>query len=278
MPMRDPELVELLERSLTPIAVLDLKGEYVLRSAGLEALTGYDNPEGWNVLQAMRRAASDPAVAGSLEEQWRAHLASGEPVEATAPFVHACGDRRWVRLQLTVHGEYRLLSAVDVTELVDVQAALRESEAQQRTLVENLPVGVYSLSEPMSGRISSANPAILEILGFDDPSEVIGSSSAILYEDPEDRIRLVRRLLDNDFQRSHTISFEVPLRRKDGSPILARFTVHGTFDQDNTIQRIDGVLEDITEQRAQQQALELSEQRFRGFFESSPLGMAIVVA
>jgi two-component system cell cycle sensor histidine kinase/response regulator CckA len=276
MTPQESRLIELLDRSVTAIAILDARGDYIVRSAGLRALTGYDTPEGMNVMEAIQRSAWGEA-SEKLVAKWRKHVATGEPVEATVPITHADGEPRWVRLHLSVHAGYRLLNAVDLTELMNAQRALQESEALHRKIVENLPVGIYSLSEPLSGRISSANPALMKILGYDDPSQVIGSNSAIVYENPADRAAVVRHLLDVEFKRSNTIQVELPLIRQNRERFLARLTIHGTFDEQGAIQRADGVVEDITEQRNQQQALEASEQRFRGFFETAPMGMAILV-
>ena len=276
MPNEEPQLAELLESSAAALAVLDEHGRYLLRSAGLAALTGHDDAQHQNVLERITETAADERAAQVMLEGWQHHQATGEPVERTVPFRHPSGEQRWVRLRLVRHGQYRILHALDITQLVLTQQALAESEAQHRTLVENLPVGVYSLSEPMSGKISSANPAILRILGFDSVDEVVGNSSAILYEHAEDRTKLIQGLLDNEFERSNTIRFEVPLLRKDRQSILARLTIHGTFDEDNRLERVDGVLEDITQQRRAQRALEHSELRFRSFFESAPVGMAIL--
>jgi len=276
MPQEEPRLAELLESSAAALAVLDEDGRFLLRSAGLDALTGRAVGPDQSVLHRITESAADEGAARAMLEGWEHHQATGEPVERTVPFRHTSGEDRWVRLQLVRHGRYRILHAFDITELVRTQEALAESEALHRKLVQNLPVGVYSLSEPMSGEISSANPAFTRILGFDSEDELLGNSSAILYERPEDRTKLIHGLLDNEFQHSNTICFEVPLLRKDRRPFLARLTIHGTFDGDNRITRVDGVLEDITEQRQAQQALEQSERRFRSFFETAPVGMAIL--
>jgi two-component system cell cycle sensor histidine kinase/response regulator CckA len=276
MSPREPEMIALLERSPAAIAVLDEQGSYVVRSVGLEQITGYGNIDGMHVLEAIQQTARGEAAA-QLRAEWRRHRATGEPVSATVPFEHAGGEQRWARLHLSSHGGYRLLNAVDVTELLETQQALAESEALHRKIVENIPVGIYSLSEPMSGKISSVNPALTRILGYDDPSEVIGNSSAIVYEHPEDRARVVQGLLDNEFQQSNTIQVELPLIRRNRERFIARLTIHGTFDDQQRLRRVDGVVQDITEQRAQQRALEESEQRFRSFFDSSPLGKAIQV-
>ncbi len=276
MPHDRALLADLLESSVAALAIIDDQGRYLLRSAGLAALTGHEVGEGEDILHRIGEAAADEHSAREMLEGWRHHQATGEPVERTVAFRHVGGEQRWVRLHLVRHGQYRILHALDISDLVHAQQALAESEAQHRKLVENLPVGIYSLSEPMSGEISSANPAILSILGFDSVDEVLGNSSAILYENPEDRVTLVRKLLDNEFQRSNTIRFEVPLLRRDGQSIHARLTIHGTFDADNALTRVDGVLEDITQQDRDQRALEQSEQRFRSFFETAPVGMAIL--
>src|SRR5208337_1447884 len=78
----------------------------------------------------------------------------------------------------------------DITERKRLEEALRESEAQYRTIFMEAPVGIFH-STP-EGKLLSANPAFARILGYDSPSQIIEavnrkSIAEVLYEDPRSR-------------------------------------------------------------------------------------------
>jgi len=153
---------------------------------------------------------------------------------------------------------------------------LRSVDEHYRTIVDNLGVGIYTLTDPIKGTFGAVNPALARIFGYDSPEEVMALGSAVMaYENPEDRVPFIQDLLDNEFKQTNTITFEVRLLKKDRSPIWARITAHGTFDEANNLIRIDGVLEDITAYRMAQDALRESEQRFRRVFETAAVGIVI---
>ncbi len=63
-------------------------------------------------------------------------------------------------------------TCIDVTEQKQVQEALRESEARYKTLIEGAPVSILVLQE---GKYVYANSAGAEALGYDEPSEMVGT-------------------------------------------------------------------------------------------------------
>ena len=154
--------------------------------------------------------------------------------------------------------------------------SFRSVTERYQTLVDNLGIGVYSLSDPIKGTLGSGNPAVARIFGYDSVEEILAlGTSFMLYEDPEERVRFVQKLLDNEFKASHTITFEVGLLKKDRTPIRVRIVAHGTFDGDNKLVRVDGAVEDVTGQRMAEEALRESEHRFRKVFETAAVGIVI---
>ncbi|HSV42102.1 MAG TPA: PAS domain-containing sensor histidine kinase, partial [Methanomassiliicoccales archaeon] len=101
------------------------------------------------------------------------------------------------------------------------------------------------------GVFQQCNPALAEILGYDDVDEVVGVPISSIYIDVKDRETL---LTDLATQRQ-VMNRRVRLRRKDGTIIIANLTLQAKFDEDGHIEWIDGVLENITDMELSEEAL-----------------------
>ena len=121
---------------------------------------------------------------------------------------------------------------------------LRKSEARYRGLFENVVDGVYIASR--DGELIAANPALVEMLGFDsvDDLKAVGQTTN-LYVNPVDRERVFARL-----QASGIIkNFEYRLRRKDGREIVVLENARGVYDDGGRIIAHEGTITDITERK-----------------------------
>ena len=121
---------------------------------------------------------------------------------------------------------------------------LRSSEARYRGLFENVIEGVYIASG--DGELITANPALVEMLGYDDVEEVkaVGRGS-MLYVNPIDRERVFARLEAEGFVKN----FEYRLRRKDGSEIVVLENARAVYDDDGNLIAHEGTITDITDRK-----------------------------
>jgi PAS domain S-box-containing protein len=145
-----------------------------------------------------------------------------------------------------LHGERTVLSiARDITRRRQAEEALKESEEEYRTLVENVNIGVFRNSIDYQGWFIQANPAMLKIFGYDSFEEFRKIIVSDLYQKPEERKLFIEELLKNDFVKDK----ELRLLKRDGTPIWASVTASLRYDEKGSIKWIDGVLEDITERK-----------------------------
>jgi PAS domain S-box-containing protein len=153
----------------------------------------------------------------------------------------------------------------DVTDRRKAESALRMSEARYRGLFEGVPVGVYRTG--LSGQILEANPMLAELLGYDDPADVIGRRAQDFYVDPTERDAWRHRLEGTHVLHGH----EIQLKRPDGSSVWLRDSGRELCDPSGNVVGYEGTLEDVTERRFAEERLHamVEAQRHRLLFEKA---------
>ena len=184
---------------------------------------------------------------------------SGERVAFETELPYATAGNRNVHITLVPHfgvadevtGIYGL--AIDITERKAAEAALRESEAQLRGIMDNVADGVVTVDE--GSHVESFTPAAQRMFGY-SAAEVIGRDVAILMTEP-DRSRHGAYVSDYLTTGKSKIlgigAREVTGRRKDGSTFPLEITV-GEMSSDGK-RRFVGALRDITERKGAEAAL-----------------------
>jgi PAS domain S-box-containing protein len=138
---------------------------------------------------------------------------------------------------------------------------LSANEEKYRTLLEQIPVGVYRTTA--EGKFIYANLTLAKILGFESVNELMEVSANDFYLRQEQR----KHILDiHSKGLKKLIKAESILVRKDGKKIFV--LDFGRRIEDTITKSIyfDGVIIDITEQVRNRKALELSERRFKNLF------------
>ena len=138
--------------------------------------------------------------------------------------------------------------------------ALRASEQRHRLLFERNLAGVYR--NTIDGRMLECNDSLARMLGFDSKEEFLSRRATELYFDERERERFIETLT----QRGALPSFEVCLRRRDGTPVWVLESVH-LLQGDPPI--LEGTIIDITDRKATENALRESEGRYRLMAENS---------
>ncbi len=178
-----------------------------------------------------------------------------------------------IAASLTFNGQPALLALiVDVSERRLMLAALEESEARYRSLVEVAPVAVFSLAH---GRFTYANPATARLLGFPSTNELIGGS--IWSHVHADSLSAVTGLLgDGPAQPEPRPITELKFLRQDRAAITcAVVAVPITFGQQVAMLFIAA---DITERKKLENALRENEARMRETLESTNAGYFLLDA
>jgi PAS domain S-box-containing protein len=134
----------------------------------------------------------------------------------------------------------------------------RESETRFTELFQTLREGVYLASA--DDRITEVNPALAQMLGFENKEDLLNREVSSLYQKPADRAEEQNQLTTLGFLRAH----EVTLRhRVDGHEVVAVHTTAAIRDPAGKFVRYQGTFVDVTEQREMERRLH-REQEFAG--------------
>jgi len=136
------------------------------------------------------------------------------------------------------------------------ESALRESEQRYRGLFDNVVEGVYQVT--VDGELISANPALIEMLGYDSFEALQGVGlTGNLFVDPADRRRLVARLMS----QGEVVDAEYELRRKDGSIITVSENARPILDAQGVVTGFEGTITDVTERKRAEMRLSDEKER-----------------
>jgi len=132
--------------------------------------------------------------------------------------------------------------------------ALQEAENKYRSIFENAVEGIYQTT-PDGEHYISANPALARIYGYASAAELMECVTNIgqqLYVNPSKRAEFIHQM-----QQYGTVShFEVQVYRRDGSLIWIMENARAVCDRNGTLLYYEGSVEDITQSKQAQTALE----------------------
>lgn len=254
--------VEAMRHTPVMVSVFDEGGRLLTR-----------NPAAADVFRGLPEPLSTHfSVAADGDALWRecqrAGAARGELTVPTRDGEH------WhaVHLQRTVDpaegGPMLVLSETDISTRKATEHRLQRAEEQFRALVEQALAGIYILQD---NGFCYVNPRFAEIFGYTQREAQACTVDDFVH--PDDRTLVqenIRRRLEGEVEDLH---YRFRGIRRDGT--LIHVHVHGTRTEHDGRPAILGVLLDVTEQHASEQALRASEQRLREITGQLPTGLFV---
>lgn len=247
-------------------AIVIFQGEkFCYVNSATEALTGYTKEE----LQKKNFGDFIHPEFRQLMKEREFMRQQGEKVDPISEFkiITKSGELRWVTTTggiIEYNGKPATIgTAFDITERKNVEAALRESEINFRTLSDNALMGIYKTS--LKGDILYANKALVRMLEFDSIEELLLFGVNKTYKKSDDRKALIEAI-----KKSGKVSnFETELLTKKGN--VKYVILNATLEDDI----ISGMILDISERKQVEEELLESEKRFRAIFESASDGILV---
>ncbi|HEV2546351.1 MAG TPA: PAS domain S-box protein [Stellaceae bacterium] len=196
------------------------------------------------------RAALD-AMSASFNHAdiWRHRKADGTEILVTV---------LWHRLEFKGR-QAAIVAAIDVTDQERAKAALRESEARLRQILDS----AYDafVSADAEGRVSAWNAEAEQLFGW-RADEIIGANVADMIVPPRLRLRYLSEL-KAFIETGDTLGRRVELQalRRDGSEFPVEVSISKMAGKCGPV--FNAFIHDITERHQREQALRDSEQRYR---------------
>lgn len=150
---------------------------------------------------------------------------------------------------------------------------LETSEDRLRTLFDNSPLGLFRCN--LNGHLDFVNKSLSRMLGSESPEEIILQSmqKSILWPSADFITQVTHQLQAG----SREISLEMNFIKLDGSSCPGKLHLRLEREANNeTSSWMEGVLEDLSEQKRTAQALALSEDRYRSFLEVAPIALLLL--
>ena len=161
---------------------------------------------------------------------------------------------------------------LDITNLKQTEAALRQSEETFRQFAENIQ-DVFWMTNVEKTKNIYISPAYEKIFGNSCASWYTDCLSWLDKVHPDDRDRIgsaITKEVLGEYDEEYRII------RPDGEIRWVRDRAFPIYNEQGEIYRIAGIAQDITERKQTELALQKSEQRFRQIFAHAPIGMSLI--
>jgi len=170
-----------------------------------------------------------------------------------------------------VRGYFVVLFA-DITQRKAAEEALKESEEQYRTLIQNLTVGVFRISFDSQGYFIQVNNTLVELLGYSSAAELVRTPVMSIFSNPAERIPMMITIAEKGALRNQEMIF----RRKNGDRFWGNCSFRAYKHGNGQVLWIDGIMEDITDRKRIEDELLAAEEKFRSLVEQSLVGIYIL--
>ena len=255
--------------SPAPLVISDIEtGRFIDVNARWVEMLGFSKEEQIGRTSKEVGIWSDPA---QRDEAIALIRSQGHFKEFPIEFMTRDGQNRsalWSAEIVSLQGRDVMLSLIlDHTERKRTEEALRESERRYRSVVDNIQDVFYRTDA--AGLLVMVSPSGVRLLGYDSVDEMLGQPNETFWHEPEKRAEFLGLI------RAHgrVADYEVTLKRKDGRPVLVATSSSLYFDDQGNVLGVEGIFRDIAERKRAEEALRVSEERFRRIVEASPMGM-----
>ena len=186
-------------------------------------------------------------------------------------FKHKNGDWRYLQSTINIADKKLLSVSRDITDRLEIEHNLQESEKKYRALYNNAPLAFHSLN--IDGYLIDVNPEWINILGY-DYNDVVGKYYGdFLHPDWIPKFKKNFAI----FKKQgfvHNVHFKIQHKNGKYFDILLEGNIGN--NPDGSFKQSYCVFKDITESVRADELLKNQEKRIQSIYRSAPIGIGLV--
>ena len=266
---REKNFRSLAENANDGILIATSEGYHVYANKRTAEITGYSVPE---LLEINMRDLVHPDEVPKMAERLRKRFAGESvPIHYETTFIREDGKTVPVEITaaLTVWQSQTvdLILIRDITDRKRTERALQESEERYRRITEAITDYIYTVRIQNGCPVETIHsPACVAVTGY-TTEEFLGNPYLWIEMVYEDDRKLVRKLVADILSGSQVKPLEHRIIRKDGTLRWVRNTSVLYYDDQGKLVSYDGLIQDITERKQMEIALEEERASFAQKFE-----------
>jgi PAS domain S-box-containing protein len=244
------------EKALAEAVIESLPGVFLLQDRAGKNVRWNTNAE-----SVSRFAPGETSVLGNVVDQHKeaAHRARDEVFESGSSQLEAdmllknggTAPYYFTGVRVELEGvPYLAAVGIDLTETKRAEEAVRRSEAELRSFVENAPYGIGTIAVQWD-RFIHANPALVKILGYRSEAEVLALTvSRDLYSDGDASGFRAQPTRADFFS-----AVEFTWKRRDGKPVVVRASGRRLSSEESGGDVLEIIAEDVTTRKLLEEQL-----------------------
>jgi len=251
---------ELYDNLRDGFAVLNMKGQIILWNRAFQEMLGYSEnelrklshaditPERWHALEA--KIIKEQVLAKKRSDFYeKEYIRKDGSVFPVTMRTHLMRNEQGKPAGMWVFVR-------DIEDRKRVVEALRQSEERYRTLFEDSRDAIAITGQ--DGAFQDVNKAMLDLFGY-TKEQMMMMKFADLYADPEDVVRFQQQIAKKGFVRD----YEAKMLNKGGKVMNCLLVATQKCSEDGTVTGYQGIVRDITAQKAMEEALRESEEKYK---------------
>ncbi|MEN8199308.1 MAG: PAS domain S-box protein [Thermodesulfobacteriota bacterium] len=248
-----------VEQSENSIIITDTEAKILYVNPYFSKLTGYSLDE---VYDCNPKILQSGKVKDSLyKDMWRS-LNDGRPWKGTLQNRKKNGKLYWEEVTISPifngAGEHTNFIAVkeDISERINLIERMQREQEKLQLIVEHSGFGITIISQR---RIIWCNQTGLQLFGYSTETDVLGQSTRIFFPDEEAYDDTGRRYVEHFRNSREALRIETLLQKKDGTLFWCAITGK-PLDMAYQEKGYTWIIEDITERKANRDALHLAKE------------------
>ena len=272
---RERRFRALIENSTDLVALLSADGTFLYQSPSFQHVLGYAPAD---LAEVTAFSLIHPEDLPGVRDSFLRKLGRVDESPVVLPLFRCRardGSWHWLESTAATLQHDPLVQGIvvnlrDVSERMTVEAALQDSEARYRRIVETASEGVW-MADP-AGHTTFVNPQLARMLGY-APEEMLGRRLQEFLPEAEHALLRERRLRR---QQGVTEQYDARCFHRDGSEVWLLVSATPIYGADGAYQGSLALVTDITERKRVEAALQDSETRFRAIFAEAGIGIALL--